>query len=313
MKRVLITGAQGFIGQHLARKLSQCGNLVAGLGHGDWSKDDSLENGITFWVKGNVTIDNLDIASSLLGGIDTVFHLAGGSSVGPSLLYPKEDFQRSVISTLELLEWVRISSRGTGLVLASSAAVYGGGYSEPIHVDGVTSPKSPYGFHKRMAEQLFESYAYSFGIKTAVVRLFSVYGPGLKKQLLWDICERLKNNSEQLQLGGTGNELRDWIHVNDATNILSFAAHGAAINCPYLNGGTGIATSVRDIASHLCKLWGNAVELKFTQVVRNGDPKYLVADMSNKIYSKISPRLHWQAGISDYVLWYKKNLTGYKS
>ena len=70
-----------------------------------------------------------------------------------------------------------------------------------------------------MTELLCESYARNFGLQTATVRWFSVYGPELRKQLLWDLCHRFKGRPATLEIGGTGNETRDWIHVTDAVSL----------------------------------------------------------------------------------------------
>ena len=79
---------------------------------------------------------------------------------------------------------------------------------------------SPYGQHKLMMEQMCRSYAVTFGIRSTVARLFSVYGPYLRKQLLWDLCSRLRSGEQTLVLGGTGAEMRDWTDVRDVARFL---------------------------------------------------------------------------------------------
>ena len=144
------------------------------------------------------------------GEPDAIFHLAGGSSVGASFLDPSEDFQRTINSAFELFEWVRTRTPETPIVIVSSAAVYGSGKNGLISPSASTNPFSPYGYHKLMLEELTRSFSKNFGLHTVVVRLFSVYGPFLQKQLLWDLCSRLPKEIEQLQLAGDGGELRDW-------------------------------------------------------------------------------------------------------
>ena len=150
------------------------------------------------------------------GPPSTIFHLAGGSSVGLSIAQPYEDFSRTVASTARLLEWLRGSATDCRLIVASSAAVYG---AESQRADLRWTPQpvpmSPYGQHKLMMEQLCRSYAVTFGLRSTVARLFSVYGPNLRKQLLWDMCSRLQAGERTLVLGGTGAEVRDWIDVRD--------------------------------------------------------------------------------------------------
>ena len=93
-----------------------------------------------------------------------------------------------------------------------------------------------------MMEALCRSYGENFGLRAAIVRLFSVYGEELHKQLLWDICCKLDaRESAPLLLGGTGLEIRDWLHVSDAVSLLWMARQVCSPECPSMNGGPGTA------------------------------------------------------------------------
>src|SRR5206468_9707518 len=120
-----------------------------------------------------------------------------------------------------LLEWLRGSAPESLVIVASSAAVYGAGHGGPIPEDAAVAPMSPYGQHKLMMEQLCQSYAVTFGLRSTVARLFSVYGPHLRKQLLWDICIRLQRGERALVMDGTGAEVRDWIDVRDVARLFA--------------------------------------------------------------------------------------------
>jgi len=305
MKTVLITGARGFVGRHLARELNQQGIQVCGIGHGAWTEAECSEWGINYWINGDVSKRNLEIIQANFNTPDVVYHLAGGSSVGPSLSAPEEDFRRSVLSAAELLEWARIEAPEARLVLASSAAVYGAGHISKIQETDALSPYSPYGYHKRIAEELFESYGKNFGLHVAIVRLFSVYGAELKKQLLWDVCTRLNKDPSTLQLGGTGDELRDWFHISDAVKLLRIAAECSNTDGFYINGGNGLAITVRQIAEHLCIEWGQNTQLEFSGIGRQGDPQYLVANIDKANSLGFDPQMTWQKGVSNYVEWFK--------
>jgi UDP-glucose 4-epimerase len=226
--------------------------------------------------------------------------------VGLSLLAPEEDFRRSVLASAELLEWARLSAKDANLVLVSSAAVYGAGHSKPILESEAVAPYSPYGYNKRISEELFESYSKNFGLNVAIVRLFSVYGQELRKQLLWDSCCRLLNDDKSLLLGGTGKEVRDWFHVQDAVELIQLAANFARKDCLIVNGGAGIPMSVREIAEALCDSWGSATSPVFSGTVRAGDPHYLVADMNLAMTLGFEPVISWQTGVSNYVEWFKQ-------
>jgi len=302
-----ITGGRGFIGRHLARHLASMGARVAGLGYGAWTVAAAMEWGLSHWLNGEVSEPNLDRLAGTTGPPRSVFHLAGGSSVALSFETPAEDYRRSVESTSNLLEWTRVHSPKTAVVLASSAAVYGGGHLERILESGVPRPVSPYGVHKRVAELLCESYSRSFGVRTAIVRLFSVYGPELRKQLLWDLCERISKGVTDLELGGTGEERRDWLHITDAVRILKGTEGWADDSGFIVNGGTGLGVSVRELAELVLASWGTNARVIFSGKTRPGDPESLVADMTAAAGLQIIPAMSLRDGVRDYVEWYRRS------
>ena len=134
---------------------------------------------------------------------------------------------------------------------------------------------SPYGYHKLMMEQLCQSYARSYGLSVMAVRLFSVYGNSLKKQVLWDICASLESGSRQIEkLGGTGEELRDWTDIRDVVRVLELAmslpVHPDAI--PIVNAGSGRPTSISRIAQLVLESWPIPCWIGFNGKSRPGDP-----------------------------------------
>src|SRR5260370_6100787 len=253
-----VTCANGFIGRHLVRVLADRGNRVHGIGHGAIGDAEKHRIGLEHWLNGEIDAANLNALASQSGLPSTIFHLAGGSSVGLSIAQPFEDFSRTVASTARLLEWLRGSAKDCRLVVASSAAVYGAGHDGAIAVDAATLPMSPYGQHKLMMEQLCQSYAVTFGLRSTVARLFSVYGPHLRKQLLWDICSRLEEGGRTLVLGGTGAEIRDWTDVRDVARLLTGIAESPQQETfRMINGGSSRGTSGAEIANMLVKNWGS--------------------------------------------------------
>src|SRR4051812_38158698 len=219
MKTMLVTGAYGFVGRHVARAASRAGYAVSGIGHGTWTREEARAWGLQDWRTDDVTLESL---LTYGGTPDVICHCAGSGSVGFSMTHPQQDFSRTVVGTLAVLEFIRQSSPQTRMVLPSSAGVYGHCETMPISIDTPLRPTSPYGFHKKMAEELCQSYARNFDVRCAIVRLFSVYGVGLRKQLLWDACQKISGN--ELEFFGTGKETRDWIHVDDAAALLILAA-----------------------------------------------------------------------------------------
>lgn len=300
-----ITGGRGFIGRHLARRLARMGHRVAGLGHGLWSEAEAARWGYARWVNGSVEAANLAQLARDAGSPEIIYHLAGGSSVGAAFANPHEDFRRTVVSSADLLDWMRLGAPNAKLVAVSSAAVYGAGHGGPIGEDAPTRPYSPYGVHKRMMEDLARSYAIDFGVSVAIVRLFSVYGPGLRKQLLWDLCQKLAAEPDEVLLGGGGGELRDWTHIEDIIRLLDHAARFASMEAPILNGGSGVATSVRDVAALVTRAWGCAAPIVFSGRSRPGDPQSLVADPIRLNAGGFAFAMPLVDGIADYVRWFR--------
>lgn len=304
MATVWITGAHGFIGRYLARYMAGMGHSVCGLGHGNWTEDARSLWGVSQWLNGDIEYSNLQRMLEDHDVPDVVFHLAGGSSVGHSIQQPLENFRRSVDSTAQLLDWMSRRVPAARLVFVSSAAVYGAGHGQPICENSQLSPFSPYGHHKAMAEQLCRCYVENFGLTVSVVRFFSVYGPELRKQLIWDVCTRLMHDSE-VQLGGSGNEQRDWLYIEDAVRLLEKSWRKTDGPLSIVNGGTGRGHTVSEVMDTLGAAWGGSVTFKFSGEKRPGDPQYLVADPTAVTSLGFHPQLSLEDGIKETVAWFK--------
>lgn len=299
-----VLGARGFIGRHVSRKLASMDMVVSGLGHGAWPQDEAAAWGMGTWINGEVSGANLDLLAEQ-GKLPTcIYHLAGGSSVAVAQQAPLEDFNRTVVSTASLLEWVRVRAPKTRVILTSSAAVYGMQERQPIRESATLMPTSIYGFHKHSAELLCESYAKNFDISLAVVRPFSVYGAGLRKQLLWDLCVRIERGVDIL-LGGTGDETRDFVHVEDVVDCMVHT--GTRAETLFVNVGSGVARTVRSVAEDLLNAWG--VErrlLRFTGKSRPGDPKHLTASIEALKELGFTLKTVWSEAVPAYVEWFKR-------
>jgi UDP-glucose 4-epimerase len=295
----LVTGAAGFIGRHVARHLASEGWKVMGIGHGEAPSPDSC---VSYWQRSSVTKQALLELPDLP---NLVVHCAGSGSVAASIADPDTDQKKTVESTRELLEYIYLKSPQASIVYPSSAAVYGVCEPRPISIDSALHPVSPYGKHKSDAEALIHTYG-KRGLKVAIVRLFSVYGHGLKKQLLWDACQRI--SAGEYLFFGTGDETRDWLHVSDAASLLAIAAGKASVDCPIVNGGSGIATANKDLLLHISNAIGSSVEPKFNQQTRQGDPMHFLADITNAEAWGWKPNITLTEGVQDYVNWFNAEI-----
>ena len=299
-KQAVVTGAHGFVGRYAARHFAAQGWEVVGLGHGGWGESEWAAWGLKEWHPCEVTLDTL-----LTYGREpeAIIHCAGSGSVGFSLAHPVQDFNRTVRTTLEVLEYIRLHTPKARLVYPSSAGVYGVVETMPITEAAPLAPLSPYGMHKRMAEDLCRSYCRFFGVSATILRFFSLYGPELRKQLLWDACTKLRRR--EMLFPGTGEETRDWLHVRDGASLLFAAAEHAGTECPIVNGGSGEATTVREVLGEIVRGLGLETGARFSGATRPGDPKHYQAETARAVGWGWAPRTGWRAGIAEYVAWFK--------
>jgi UDP-glucose 4-epimerase len=297
---VLVTGAFGFLGRHVARACAQAGQTVRGIGHGSWTRVEWRAWGLSEWHDADLTLEAI---VSYGGEPDLILHCAGSGSVGFSLSHPSQDFDRTVVTTREVLEYVRFHCPRTRIVLPSSASVYGNAAQVPIPVTAPLKPVSPYGVHKQMAEELCLCYARHFGISIAIVRLFSVYGIGLRKQLIWDAFTKLSRG--QAVFGGTGKETRDWLHVDDAARLLLAAGSTTGESPLIINGATGTGVPTRQIVDTIARAFGCADRVEFSGSSRPGDPVHLVADMAGLETLDWRPSRNLAVELAACVDWFK--------
>jgi UDP-glucose 4-epimerase len=301
-----VTGAEGFVGHNMVEHLLSFGHRVIGFGRG--SSNQNKSKSYTY-LSGSMSSEVLKAAIEDYGVPQAIYHFAGGSSVGRSIIEPLSDFESNVVASARLFDTVRCLCPFTPITIASSAAVYGNKTCDPISVKLVTNPFSPYGHHKLMLEQLAKSYVEAYQMRINVLRIFSVYGSGLEKQLLFDLCTRLTKNEPSIVLGGTGEELRDWCHVNDVVRFAAFLPLANQGEFNLYNLGSGNAVSVSKISQKLITIWGGGSKLTFSGNSRPGDPFSLVA-LPNEIPKEFEFQVDLDKGLAEMVAWFKSRAAG---
>ncbi len=302
MKRVLVTGAYGFLGRYTAKKFQSEGYHVTGIGHGKWYAEEFNKWGIDRWVESTITFEAL---ININQKFDVIIHCGGSGSVAFSYANPYEDFQKSVQSTLSILEFIRLQNPECKFIYPSSPAVQGNLDDCPIKEEILSSPISPYGYHKKAAEELCMSYHKNFNLKIGIVRFFSVYGKGLQKQLLYDASKKIASATEnEITFFGTGKETRDWINIQDATSlIVNFSEK--LNNWDVINGASGIRTEIKEVLNLLVKHFNKPIKIKFDGTVREGDPIYFWANMERTFSYEWQPEIPFEEGIKEYVKYFK--------
>jgi len=303
---VLITGAAGFLGRYVTRQFASEGWRVIGV---DVVPPESLH------MRPGATYHQLSLPNPILGELlaaerpRACVHCAGRASVPLSMEDPAADFRDNTVLTFELLEALRRFGGGCAFLLLSSAAVYGNPPALPVREDQPTIPLSPYGFHKRQCELTCEEFARIYGIPTACVRIFSAYGPGLRRQVIWDMCERVLRESS-LTLHGTGSESRDFIHAADVARAVALLLREAPCQGEVYNLATGREVTIRELASMITTLLRPETEVRFDGVVRRGDPLNWRADVSRIGALGFTPTLSLEQGIRTVATWASAELSG---
>lgn len=298
LRCVLVVGAGGFIGQHLVARLASTGDCALTL-MGNGTDNADLSEHVCF--PGEVCRELFDQCATP----DVIFYLAGGASVGESITRPIRDFQRTLSPLYDLLEKVKNDWRTSHIVYISSAAVYGRSATSATNTTSALSPFSPYGLHKKMAEELLCFYAAEHGIGVSIVRPFSVYGEGLKKQLLWDALQ--KSSRGDHRFFGSGRELRDWVYVGDLVSFVLSIGFNHEQYPRVVNAGSGVAVSTREVLTTLFSLFGESVLPEFKEENKPGDPQHLVANLEEqRTYARffVTPL---SVALSRYVSWYRSN------
>ena len=163
---------------------------------------------------------------------------------------------------------------------------------------------SPYGEHKRQSEECIATHAARDGFEYRIVRPFSVYGPGLRKQLFWDAAR--KAASGDFDFFGSGAELRDWVYVGDLARLLADIGVRPDDFPRVVNAGTGVGLSTRTVLGHLFDAMGLATNPRFAHGARPGDPDRLVADATEQRAQSDYYRTPLDTGLRHYVGWLRE-------
>ena len=300
-KSVLITGAKGFLGSNVARHFKTLGYQTYGIGHGGLSIEESKEIGLDYWKKDDVSIESILEFEQVF---DVIVHCGGSGSVGFSVKHPYEDFKKTVNGTLEVLEYIRVYNNNSHLIYPSSPAVQGEFEDKPIVEEYFGRPVSPYGYHKKIAEDLCRSYSEKFDLNISIVRLFSVYGNGLKKQLLWDACQKILDSSDEAVFWGTGKETRDFIHISDVLRLFDMLLKKDE-KFYIINGGTGVKHTTKDVVEMIRNLVNPNINIRFNNQVNVGNPIYYWADTHKLEKNGFQADKNLKQEIINYVEWIK--------
>lgn len=291
--RILISGISGFIGSHLARFQQTAGHAIFGL-----SRTSSHQEWQTFsWSETDEDLANI------LEKVrpDIIVHAAGNSFPQLSLAEPERDFEANVQTTVRLLEAMRSVELNARFVLLSSAAVYGEPDQLPIRESAEIKPMTPYGRHKYRAEEICREYGGN-GVDWTGLRIFSAYGEGLRRQVIYD-CTLRALSGRDLSLRGTGKETRDFIHIDDVVQGIALVSTHRDASGRIFNLASGEETPISDIGGLILQALDMRSEFHFEGSPQAGLPVRWCADISAIRSIGFDPTRKLGEGVRDTVHW----------
>jgi UDP-glucose 4-epimerase len=309
-KRVLVTGASGFLGSHLVDHLVQLGATVTGL---DSLHSGSLENlaqsrDAMRFIQGDVR--DLATVQEACSAQDIVFHLAANADVPASVRDPDYDFETNLAGTQRVFRSCLEKKVGR-VIFAASAAVYGNPRSTPITEEHPRRPISPYGASKLGAEQLGLVYHQVYGLPFTSVRIFNSYGERQARYVMYDVLNKLRHAPAVLDVLGTGKQVRNFCYVEDACHLFLQAAVVPEAVGQVFNLAGDDPISIADLVHLLVRLTGltGKTEVRFTGQSWPGDIAQLIGDAgrAHRVLG-FHPKVELQVGLMRLMGWFERVL-----
>ncbi|MHB1105253.1 MAG: NAD-dependent epimerase/dehydratase family protein [Lutibacter sp.] len=270
MKKILITGAKGFVGAALLKLLmSKDYDLI--------ETDSTKTNNLCDWE----FVKNIP-------KVDVIIHLAGKSFVPDSFTNPLSFYNNNIISTLNILEKAK---KDGAKVIFFSTYVYGCPEYLPIDEEHKMNPKNPYTQSKIIGEELCKAYNRDFNIPVTIFRPFNIYGASQGVTFfIPTIINQLQNKEIHLN---DSRPKRDFIYIDDVVAAVEKSININENSFNIYNLGTGVSTSVKNVLEMLVKLSNSKAKVVFSEIVRKGEVLDTIADIT-----KIKKELNWHPKVT---------------
>ena len=317
---VLVTGGAGFIGSHLTEALLDldCSKVVVldDLSGGDQGNFDTFVDragGRLEFVEGSIL--DQSIVDQCMQGCQYVFHEAALGSVPRSVAQPRMFHDVNVTGTVNVLE----SARAAGVqrvVFAASSSAYGDVETLPKIETMAPLPMSPYAANKLACEHLMRAYAAVFGLDTACLRYFNIFGPRQNANSAYAavIAAFAKSlaNDDQPVIFGDGLQSRDFTFVDNVVHANLLAAGlDRPLGGEVFNIACGLRVTVNELASHMAQMMGKPHLEPRHEPERAGDVKHSLADLTrSRQILGYEPIIDFEKGLRPTVQWYENVLVG---
>jgi len=235
----------------------------------------------------------------------TVFHMAASADVARSVADPRQDFQTTLECTFETLEAAR--KAGARVVFPSTASIFDGRDELPLDERAFVRPASPYAAAKVAAEAYCFAYHRCYGLDVRIARMFSVYGIGMTRFAIYDIVSRVMADPPRLLILGDGNQVRDYLYIDDAVRGLALIGEVGSAGEDY-NLGSGEPVRIADLARKILRLMGREdLQVAPSGTSFPGDVNRFYADTTKVRRLGFSPRVGLDEGLSRTIEWIKQN------
>jgi len=234
--------------------------------------------------------------------MDYIIHCAGTGTVEKS---KKLNKIYELKSTKIVLDYINLYNPKAKLIYISSVAVYGDLYKNRINEKQKINPISNYAKIKSLSENLCQYYSEKFNIPIVVLRVSSLYGNGLKKQIIFDAIKKIKSGNQIFY--GTGKEVRDFLHVDDLIILINKIIKRNLLFFEIFNCGSQQIYSIKSVISKLEKIIKKKVNPIFNKSFVSSNPKSLIVSTRKitKIYNW-HPKVKFNDGLLDYYDWFQK-------
>lgn len=326
-KKILVTGADGFIGSHLTERLVKMGCKVRAMclynSFNSWGWLDSIDKKLLNKIE-VVLGDVRDIKSvkKVCKNVDYVFHLASLIAIPHSYHSPYSYLHTNTEGTMNILE-ACIDTKVTKIIHTSTSEVYGDIKKMPISETDKIFAKSPYSATKIAADQVAESYYSSFGLPVTIVRPFNTYGPRQSNRaIIPTIISQILDGKKQIKLGSLY-PTRDFSYIDDTVNGFISAATSKNSIGETFNIGAGYEIAIGDLFNIINKLCNSNAKIKTENIrirPKSGEVYRLKADNKKakrliKWEPKYSGKTGLIKGLENTIEWFSKeeNLNKYKT